>query len=53
MLNEQKLLQYADQLFLYTTEKTSVKPTSHAKADIGSLIEDEANMHRGNGFKRL
>ena len=42
MLNEQKLSQYVDQLFLYTTEKTNVKPSCHAKADIGSLIEDEA-----------
>lgn len=43
MLNEQKLSQYIDQLFLYTAEKTDVKPTCHAKADIGSLIEDEAH----------
>lgn len=41
MLNEQKLSQYVDQLFLYTTEKTNVKPSCHAKADIGSLIEDD------------
>lgn len=41
MRNEQKLSQYADQLFLYTTEKTNVKPSCHAKADIGSLIEDD------------
>jgi len=41
MRNEQKLSQYVDQLFLYTTEKTNVKPSCHAKADIGSLIEDE------------
>ena len=47
MRNEQKLSQYVDQLFLYTTEKTNVKPSCHAKADIGSLIEDEA--HRAVG----
>jgi hypothetical protein len=47
MLNEQKLSQYVDQLFLYTTEKTNVKPSCHAKADIGSLIEDETGCPSG------
>ena len=50
MLNEQKLSQYVDQLFLYTTEKTNVKPSCHAKADIGSLIEDEPNEQWEQGL---
>lgn len=44
MLNEQKLSQYLDQLFLHTPERTNVKPSRHAKADMGSLIEDETDQ---------
>ncbi len=44
MLNEQKLSQHINQLFLYTTEKTNVNPSCHAKTDLGSLIEDETDQ---------